>query len=100
MQPIAVVGVEREQRGAELVHQRVVERVELLRPVERDQAGAARAAAAHLGQDAFVGGHGGLPCRFGRSETARRRAPISGLLAIMRSMKVAASCSMRIRTGR
>ena len=41
MQPIAGVGVEGLERGAQLVHQLVVQRVELLGPVQRDHAHAA-----------------------------------------------------------
>jgi hypothetical protein len=57
----ARVGVEGEQRRAELVHQRVVQRVELLRPVEGDHAGAALALAVGVGEDAFVAAHRGAP---------------------------------------
>ena len=54
--------------------------------------------AANVGEDALVGRHGGFP--FGSDDGGAAGAAISGLPEIMRSMKVAASCSMRIRTGR
>src|SRR5262245_1420712 len=49
----AIVRVELEERVAELVHERVVQRVQLLRPVQRDQSDPA----ARLGEDVLVG-HG------------------------------------------
>jgi hypothetical protein len=51
----AGVGVEASQRGAQLVHQAVIQRVQRLRPVQRDQAGAHGAVAADFGEDVFVG---------------------------------------------
>ena len=55
--PIAVVGIECSERRAELVHQRIVQRIELLRPVERDEADAA----ARLDEDVFVRCHERTP---------------------------------------
>ena len=100
MQPIAVVGVEREQRRAELVHQRVVERVELLRPVQGDEAGAARAGAAHLGEDAFVGRHGVFPAKRQRSSPRAERRRSRACARSSGRRRSPASCSMRMRTGR
>ena len=54
-----VVGIKDQQRGAQLVHQRIVQRIELLGAVQRDEAGAAAAVAANVGQDKGVG-HGGF----------------------------------------
>ena len=54
MQPMPSSASKALQRRAELVHQRVVQRVELLGAVQRDQAGLARAVAAHFGEDGFV----------------------------------------------
>jgi hypothetical protein len=55
--PMPEVGVERQQRGAELVHQLIVQRVELLGPVQRDQADAV----AGIGKNALIG-HAGILC--------------------------------------
>ena len=46
--------VERQQRLAHLVHQLVVQRVHLLRPIQPHDAGAALAVVAHLGEDRRV----------------------------------------------
>jgi hypothetical protein len=50
----AFVGIEGQQRRAQLVHQLPVQGIELLGPVQGDQAGLARALAPDLGQDAFI----------------------------------------------
>ena len=56
---VAVVGL---QRRTQVVHQRVVQRVELLRAVQRDDAGAQRTVAMLGSQDVVVG-HGAQPAR-------------------------------------
>jgi hypothetical protein len=56
----AVVGIEGLERMTELVHQRIVQRVQLLRSIQRDQAGLARAGSTHFGEDAVVV-HRGCP---------------------------------------
>jgi hypothetical protein len=49
-----VVAIEAGERGPQLVHQTVVQRVQLLRPVQADQGGLARTFAAHFGEDELV----------------------------------------------
>ena len=50
----AVIGVEGLQRRAQVVHQGIVERVELFRAVQRDDAGAQRPFATHFSKDVVV----------------------------------------------
>jgi hypothetical protein len=57
----AVVTVEAQHRGAQFLHQAVVQRVQLLRPVQRDHRGTAGAIAVDCGQDELRGHDTPLP---------------------------------------
>mmetsp|Transcript_1261 Transcript_1261/g.3657 ORF Transcript_1261/g.3657 Transcript_1261/m.3657 type:complete len:404 (+) Transcript_1261:1128-2339(+) len=92
----AVIGVEGQQGFAQFVHQLVVQRIQGLGPVQRDQAGLARAVAVDGGQDAFIGhGEGLRGVSLADSGAACNGAPLS-----IRSMKVSTSWRMISRTGR
>ena len=75
--------VERQELGSKLVHQRIVQRIQGLRAVERDHRGAACTVSADFGQDIFIA-HGAVLQRVDGS-TLVQDAAISGGFSIMRS---------------
>jgi len=96
----ARIGVESLERGTQLVHQLVVQRVERFRTVQGDQSGAAIAVTAKFGEDIFVGHVGPglkwcqqstpkpwivsaltappMPARAARSSSGRPSCPVVG----------------------